>query len=450
MFKTNIAKDLKKYDCIEREKDPENPLSDIDKLRKAALDALSHSSWKGQTMRYIFDLPSRLLNLLDELKNKTYKPSESHSFIINERGKPRVIHANSPKDRVVERLLSDHIIMPSIMDCLIYDNSASIKGRGVHYARKRLKTHLSKFYRTYNDNDGYILIMDFKSYYDNIRHDIAKDELIQHISEYDVEWLIKAILEKFEVDVSYMSDYEFEHAMDEPFTYLDYYFNVKEPLKSLGKKKLKKHLDIGDQISQNIAILYPHTLDNYIKNRLGIKFYGRYMDDFYIIARTKEELHRYAKLIKEKAFQDLGLFIKDNKTIIQPINKDFKYLQFKYKLSNTGKILVSINRKSLLRMKRKLKKLHKKFMNGVLTIYDIMRTYDSWIYAYKRCMSNVQYKSMQKLYYDLYGDYVVEASNRKKELKEIIKESLYNPFEDYFINNTNEKFEKIFEILGIQ
>ena len=46
---------------------------------------------------------------------------------------------------------------------------------------------------------------------------------------------------------------------------------------------MSKSIDIGDQLSQVIGICYPHSIDNYIKYVRGQKFYGRYMDDWYIM-----------------------------------------------------------------------------------------------------------------------------------------------------------------------
>lgn len=50
---------------------------------------------------------------------------------------------------------------------------------------------------------------------------------------------------------------------------------------------------IGNQSSQLLAVLCLSPLDHFIKEKLGIKYYGRYMDDFYLM----DEL--YNSLFKE-------------------------------------------------------------------------------------------------------------------------------------------------------
>lgn len=59
---------------------------------------------------------------------------------------------------------------------IIYDNCASIKGRGISHQRDRFEVHLRKYYRLYG-NEGWILFGDFSKFYDNIIHEIAKREL---------------------------------------------------------------------------------------------------------------------------------------------------------------------------------------------------------------------------------------------------------------------------------
>jgi hypothetical protein len=51
-----------------------------------------------------------------------------------------------------------------------------------------------------------------------------------------------------------------------------------------------KSLGLGSQVSQIAAIYFPDPLDHFIKDFRGEKFYGRYMDDLYIIHRDNEHL----------------------------------------------------------------------------------------------------------------------------------------------------------------
>ena len=48
-------------------------------------------------------------------------------------------------------------------------------------------------------------------------------------------------------------------------------------------------IPIGNYTSQFFANIYLNELDQYIKRKLKIKYYVRYMDDFVLLARTKQE-----------------------------------------------------------------------------------------------------------------------------------------------------------------
>ena len=61
-----------------------------------------------------------------------------------------------------------------------------------------------------------------------------------------------------------------------------------------------------------------------IKERLGIKFYGRYMDDFYLIHHDKEYLQYCLEEIR-KFLVSLGLEL-NQKTAIFPLTQGINFL----------------------------------------------------------------------------------------------------------------------------
>ena len=146
---------------------------------------------------------------------------------------------------------------------MIYDNSASIKGRGISHQRERFEVHLQKYYRKYG-NEGYILFGDFTKFYDNIIHELAKKELLRLFDNDEfIDWLLTLIFDSFKVDVSYMSDDEYSSCLYDTFNKLDYRKIPKNLL--TGEKWMAKSVNIGDQLSQVIGIYYPYRIDNYVK-----------------------------------------------------------------------------------------------------------------------------------------------------------------------------------------
>ena len=252
---------------------------DIEVLYEAFQKAKAGSDWKPQIQKFEMNLLTELSKLQKELKNKTFKFSPPNEFILNERGKTRVISGDCIRDRVVKRALCDEILIPSIRKYLIHDNGASLKGKGIGFTRDRLEAHLRKFYLKNGSNKGYILLGDYTKYFDNIQHELLIGMFKSVIKNDLAIWLLEGVLEQAMIDVSYMNDIEYENCLNIVFNSLDYDKIDKTLL--TGDKFMGKHMNIGDQVAQVAGIFYPHRLDNYIKIVEGVKFYGRYMDDFY-------------------------------------------------------------------------------------------------------------------------------------------------------------------------
>jgi hypothetical protein len=163
-----------------------------------------------------------------------------------------------------------------------------------------------------------------------------------------------------------------------------------------------KSLGLGSQVSQICAIFYPDQLDHFIKETLGIKFYGRYMDDSYLIHADKEYLKEC--LEKITAFcEKLKIKINVKKTRIVKLSQGVEFLKGKYILLPSGRVLRRPCKDSTRRMRRKLIKF-KGLVNAGKMTYDNLRTsYQSWRGNYKRRFNayhRVRY--MDKLYNDLF------------------------------------------------
>lgn len=65
-------------------------------------------------------------------------------------------------------------------------------------------------------------------------------------------------------------------------------------------------LGLGSQTSQLFALLTLNEIDHFIKEALHIKYYGRYMDDLYLIHNDSKYLMQCLKQIEEK-LREIGL-----------------------------------------------------------------------------------------------------------------------------------------------
>lgn len=205
--------------------------------------------WKSSTQSYRFNIATNTRKTQLELLNGRYKGRGFSEFDLVERGKKRHIRSVHISERVVQRTLCDKAITPVFAPGLIYDNGASLKDKGISFAVNRVVCHLQRHYRKHG-NSGYVLTYDFSSYFDNADHRPVKRELERRLHDDRVRTLANQFLDAFG-DVGY---------------------------------------GLGSQISQIAAIMLPNRLDHVIKEELGIKGYGRYMDDGYLIHESKEYL----------------------------------------------------------------------------------------------------------------------------------------------------------------
>lgn len=241
----------------------------------------------------------------------------------------------------------------------------------------------------------------FSKFYDNIIHEIAKNQLLElfHYDEY-LDWLLTVIFDNFKVDVSYMSDEEFESCISDVFNRLDYRKIPKE-LKT-GDRFMEKSLNIGDQLSQIVGIYYPNRMDTYVKFVRSMKYYGRYMDDFYIISNSKEELMSvFEGMIK--IANELDIHMNMKKTHIGRLDKVNKYLQVKYTLTDTGHLIKRINPKRVTKMRQKMKGLKRKLDRGETSYESTEEMFRSWMGSFYKVMSKSQRLQLIKIFEDLFN-----------------------------------------------
>ena len=324
-------------------------LTDLNVLYEAFNKSKQGVDWKCSIQKYESNILAELMRLRKRLIEGTYKQKPFYEFDIHERGKHRHIKSLHISDRVLQRALCDEILTPVLGRYLIYDNGASQKGKGIEFTRERLRAHLQKYYRKYG-NKGYILLIDFRKYFDSVPHDKVLEAVGKHIQDENVMQLVRDMTESFGEE------------------------------RSLG---------IGSQISQVFGIFYPTRIDNYCKIVRGCKYYGRYMDDLYIIHHDKAFLKELLVEIR-KISEDMGLSISEHKTQICRIDKGFIFLKLYHFITPTGKVVRKPCKKNLVRERRKLKKLKTK---GVPE-RDILESYKSWRgnmlkYQAKRAVGNM-------------------------------------------------------------
>lgn len=386
---------------------------DANALLDAFRQAKKGTAWKESVQRYEMNLLRNINHTQKELANGTYEQKDFYEFSLSERGKTRHIKSMHISDRVVQRSVCDNVLIAELQRYLIYDNGASMEGKGIHFARKRLSTHLHRYYRKHKSNEGYILLIDFSKFFDNINHEPLIEAMRNKIGDTETMSFVEKLIDTFKIDVSYMTDEEYKESLNTLYNALEYAKIDEEEL--TGQKFMKKSVGIGSQISQISGVFYPTRIDNYCKIVKGMKYYGRYMDDIYIIHEDKEYLKQLLKEI-EQICDELGLFINAKKTQIIKLSKGFTFLKIKYSLTDTGKVVQRVSRDSVTRMRRKLKKLRIKLDQGEIGFEDVRCAYNSWRGSVAHYDSYTTLKNMDKLFDELFIEPFIEGGyNNERE-----------------------------------
>lgn len=313
-------------------------------------------AWKASVQKYIAQAPLNLASTHYQLMSGKYKSPGFFEFDLYERGKRRHIRSTVIGERVVQRCLCDNSLVPLLGRTFIYDNGASMKNKGYDFAIGRITEHLRKHYRKHG-TEGYILLFDFSKFFDNVSHKVVKQILHKELSDER----LRAIADHF----------------------VDMFGDI--------------GLGLGSQISQVLALASANRLDHYIKEILRIKFYGRYMDDGYLIHPSKDYLKKCREVICIIC-DELGIKLNKKKTQIVKLSHGFTWLKVRFYLTDTGKIVRKIYKRSVTKMRNKLKKLYRIYKAGGMAFGDIYATWQSW-YAYaNKFHSYHTVKNMARLY----------------------------------------------------
>ncbi len=373
-------------------------ISDPNNLLDAFRKASNGSIWKSSVQKYEINLLKNIRQTQLDLQNNNYRQGEFLEFELNERGHNRHIKALGIADRVVQRALCDEVLMPQLGKYLIYDNGASQKDKGVEFCRRRLEAHLHKYYRKYG-SDGYFLHIDFRKFFDNIRHDKLLAAFSDKLDDDSVMPVLENMVQSFKIDISY-SD---KDLTDQVFNSMEY-AKIPADLKT-GKRYMAKSMGIGSQVSQAAGVFFPTKIDTYCKVVRGCKFYGRYMDDIYIIHHDKEFLRSVLDGVREQS-AEIGLFINEKKTQIFKLRHGFAFLKIKYNLTETGKIIKRPARDNITRQRRKMKKFRKLVDEGAMSIEDARNEVKSWLGANENLNAYRTCQNIRQLYKDLFGEWL--------------------------------------------
>lgn len=300
------------------------------KLLEAHNKCKKNKRFKKQVIEFEMNLERNIIEIGRSLLSGSYTFSKYFEFTIYE-PKERKIKTLNYKDRVVICWYVENFLKPYFKPNFIEDSYACLEGKGTHKAIKKTVKYLrnaSKFFNTV-----WILKCDIKKFFFNIDRNILFSMLLRKIKDKDFLEFSKKII-----------------------------FYDKE----------KVGIPIGNCTSQYFANIYMTSFDKFIKEKLKIKYYIRFMDDFVLFFESKEKAR--------KCLFEIRKFL--SSTLRLELNSKTSYFREKQGINFLGyrvwKTHLLIRNQSKKKIKRKLKNFQKLYKENKIELEYITACINSW------------------------------------------------------------------------
>ena len=248
---------------------------------------------KPDVMAFERDIESNLFELLADVRNGTYKHGAYTGFFIFD-PKLRHVHKATVRDRVVHHAVFK--VLTSIFEPTFISTSFSCRiGKGSHKGFEWLESALRQESQNYT-KPCYALKCDVRKFFDSVDHIVLLSILRKRIRDKEFFRLLEEIIGSYES----------------------------------GRSDLfsKKGVPIGNLTSQIFANIYMGEFDQFMKQTLKVKRYGRYTDDFVIVSRDKAYLESLIEPIKQFLGEKLKLDLHPDKVTIRRNSQGIDFLGY--------------------------------------------------------------------------------------------------------------------------
>lgn len=306
----------------------------FEKFLSAHYRARKHKTYKNEVINFELNLENNLINLINQLKNHTYRLGRYYTFKVYE-PKEREIKALPYRDRIVHQWYVEEFIKPYILPRFINTTYACITDRGTHKAVDEVQSQMRIFKR--NFGDFWILKCDIKKFFYSINPFVLYDIMKKYIKDEDLLYLTRLLI-----------------------------FNIPLSPDQVG-------IPIGNYTSQFFANIYLNELDQYAKRTLKLKYYCRYMDDFIVLLKTKQDC-----IVVKRKLED---FLHENLKL--ELNDKSRYYPYKMGVNFCGYRIFTTHRLLRLSSKKKIKSNVKNwnylYKHNKLDMTYAMQSLNSWL-----------------------------------------------------------------------
>lgn len=301
----------------------------VDALTEAYMEARKGKRATYDMHEFELNWEKNILNLAQSIEERVYEPGSSISFVVFE-PKVREIFAAPARDRSSHHLLYnlgvenwDKEFIPTSTSCRV--------GKGTLYAIKMAQKQMEEVTEHWTKK-ARVVKLDLQGYFMSL----PRKKLCRWVTK-GLERHLKPYLNQKAGRLLYaLCKFLWERVlMDDPVKKArkrgatkNWNPGILPPNKSLFCQTPGYGIVIGNLTSQLASNIYLDQLDKFVTVTLGYKYYGRYVDDFYIMVAEEDyaRLKRDIKLIEDFLWNELELTLHPKKRYMQSVYKGMPYL----------------------------------------------------------------------------------------------------------------------------
>jgi len=287
-------------------------------LFRAYFDAKKNKGKTANALAFAVSYEKNIIELFNDIINYKYQIRPSICFIVNNPVK-REIFAADFRDRIVHHLLFNYL-NPLFERNFIKDSYSCRKGKGTFYGISRVDHFIRSCSLNYQ-RDCWIMKLDIKGYFMSIDRNILYKKIEKKISSFKNVSFDKNLILYLIRLVVFNNPTNGCRFRSQPQDWVGL-----PKSKSLFYADKNKGLPIGNLTSQLCANIYLNQFDHFIKEKIGFKYYGRYVDDMVFVHEDKDFLKNSIPKVKHYLKNNLGLILHPRKIYLQKSNIGVSFL----------------------------------------------------------------------------------------------------------------------------